>query len=186
MTQVMRRSQHVMAESARMPSEVDGRAFREAMSRVGAAVHVVTTGGPAGRGGATMTAVTSVSDSPPTVLVCINRTGRLNQILRANGVFCVNTLVTGDEELAGVFAGVGGLDHEERFSVGTWTTEKTGAPVLAGARMALDCRVSEISEVGSHTVVFGVVEAVRLGEAHPALLYIDRSYRVLPPLEAEG
>lgn len=184
MTQAMRTPTHSVVETP--AAAIDPRSFREAMSRVGAAVHVVTTGGPAGRGGATMTAVTSVSDAPPTVLICINRTGRLNAVLRANGVFCINTLVEGDEDLAGVFAGVGGLDHEDRFATGIWQTAATGAPVLAGARMALDCRVSEISEIGSHTVVFGVVEAVHLGPTHPALLYIDRAYRVLPHLEDEA
>src|SRR6266850_752518 len=48
-------------------------AFREAMSRLGAAVHVITTAGPGGKTGATATAVCSVSDTPPTLLVCINR-----------------------------------------------------------------------------------------------------------------
>ena len=156
------------------------------MSRVAAAVHVITTGGPAGRGGATMTAVTSVSDAPPTVLICLNRSGRLATLLRANGVFSVNTLVEGDEHLAGVFAGVGGLDHEARFGVGEWTVAATGAPVLAGARMAIDCRVSEIGDVGSHAVIFGVVESVHLGPVHPALIYLDRAYRVVPPLDGDA
>ena len=159
---------------------VDGEVFREAMSRIGAAVHVVTTAGVAGRAGATMTAVTSVSDAPPTLLVCINRGGRLNTVLRGNGVFAVNTLVAGDEDLAAVFAGKGGLDHEARFHHGNWSTGRLGTPVLAGARAVLECRVSEVSEVGSHLVVFGRVEAVRVGEARPALLYVDRGYRVLP------
>ena len=162
---------------------IDGDVFREAMSRIGAAVHVVTTAGVFGRAGATMTAVTSVSDTPPTVLVCINRNGRLNTVLRGNGVFCVNTLVAGDEDLASIFAGKGGLDHEARFDHGAWGIGSLGTPVLAGARAALECRVSEVSEVGSHTVVFGRVERVHLGKARAALLYVDRGYRVLPHIE---
>ncbi|NLH79295.1 MAG: flavin reductase [Phyllobacteriaceae bacterium] len=153
------------------------------MSRIVGAVHVIATDGPAGPGGATMTAVTSVTDAPPTVLVCLNRSGRLNAILRANGVFSVNTLVAGDEALAGVFAGVGGLDHPERFTHGQWTHGATGAPLLEGARATLDCRISECVDVGSHTVFFGVVEAVALGEARPALVYVDRGYRVIPNAE---
>jgi len=170
-------------DTAVPPQAVDGDAFREAMSRIGAAVHIVTTAGPAGRAGATMTAVTSVSDAPPTVLVCINRSGRLNTVLRGNGVFCVNTLVAGDEELAGVFAGRGGLDHEARFGHGHWRAGRLGTPTLVGARAVLECRVSELTEVGSHTVVFGRVEAVHLHRSRAALLYLDRGYRVLPHLE---
>ena len=40
---------------------VDPAAFREAMSRLGAAVHVITTAGPAGKAGTTATAVCSVT-----------------------------------------------------------------------------------------------------------------------------
>lgn len=159
---------------------VTGADYRDAMSRIAGAVQVVASDGPAGRGGATMTAVTSVTDAPPTVLVCLNRASGFGAILRANGVFSVNTLVAGDEDLAGIFAGVGGIPHADRFAPDRWTRGTTGAPLLVGARAVLDCRITEVTEVGSHGVVFGRVEAVRVGEARPALLYVDRAYRVLP------
>ena len=44
-------------------TSVEPLVFREAMSRLGAAVHVVTTAGAAGKSGFTATAVCSVSDS---------------------------------------------------------------------------------------------------------------------------
>jgi flavin reductase (DIM6/NTAB) family NADH-FMN oxidoreductase RutF len=182
MTSVVKKMRAPIGTTMEVAPSLDGDLFREAMSRIGAAVHIVTTAGPLGRAGATMTAVTSVSDAPPTLLVCINRTGRLAAILRGNGVFCVNTLVEGDEGLAGIFAGKGGLDHEARFDHGVWATASTGAPVLVGARAALECRVSQVSEIGSHAVVFGEVEAVRLDRPRSPLLYVDRSYRTLPPL----
>src|SRR4249919_1070826 len=75
-----------------VPKSVAAGPFREAMSRYGAAVHVITTDGPAGKGGFTATAVCSVSDDPPTLLVCVNRKSQNGQILTANGVFCINTL----------------------------------------------------------------------------------------------
>src|ERR1700674_3446868 len=71
---------------------VEGPAFREAMSRLGAAVHVVTTDGPGGKGGFTATAVCALSDAPPMLLVCLNRRSRSTGPFHANGVFCVNTL----------------------------------------------------------------------------------------------
>src|SRR5258708_21219037 len=67
-------------------------AFREAMSRLGAAVHVVTTAGPGGKTGFTATAVCSVSDAPPTLLARLNRGNHSGPILPANQAFCVNTL----------------------------------------------------------------------------------------------
>src|SRR6202521_255362 len=151
--------------------------FREAMSRLGAAVHVVTTAGPGGKTGFTATAVCSVSDAPPTLLVCLSRKSQGGPMLRENKVFCVNTLGADCEALADVFAGRTGAMMAERFVAGVWSTMKSGAPVLASAVVAVDCRVLEIKAVASHNVIFGAVEDIRLGPAGPALVYHDRAYK---------
>lgn len=162
------------------PTEVNAvevAPFREAMSLYGAAVHVVTTDGPGGKTGFTATAVCSVSDAPPTLLVCLNRGSQGAPILKMNGVFCVNTLRAEDEVIANTFAGRTGAKLGERFNVGEWKTLVTGAPVLSTAIVSCDCRVVEITAVGSHNVIFGVVEAVAIGPAAPALVYHGRSYK---------
>ena len=151
--------------------------FRDAMCRLGAAVHVVTTAGPGGKTGFTATAVCSVSDAPPTLLVCLNRRSEGGPILRENKVFCVNTLGADCEALADVFAGRTGAAKAERFAVGRWSTLNTGAPVLAGAVVAFDCRVIEIRAVASHNVIFGAVVNIWLGAAGPALVYHNRAYK---------
>src|SRR6185436_2124155 len=94
--------------------------FREAMSRLGAAVHVITTAGPGGKAGATATAVSSVSDSPPTLLMCLNRRSNTNPSVVENGVFCVNTLGAADAEIADLFAGRTGIGGSDRFATGQW------------------------------------------------------------------
>ncbi len=151
--------------------------FREAMSRLGAAVHVVTTAGKAGKTGFTATAVCSVSDAPPTLLVCINRKSQNGPIIRENGVFCVNTLGADAEAIADMFAGRTGAKPEARFELGTWDVLATGAPALATAAVALDCRVVDVKAVASHYVIFGAVEAVRMGPGGPVLVYHDRAYK---------
>src|SRR6267142_7119695 len=82
---------------------VEPAAFREAMSRLGAAVHVITTAGPAGKAGTTATAVCSVSDAPPTLLMCLSRRSQTNPVVLQNGVFCVNTLGDSGAEVADIF-----------------------------------------------------------------------------------
>ena len=153
--------------------------FREAMSRYGTAVHVITTDGPAGKTGFTATAVSSVSDEPPSLLVCLNRKSQAAPILRENGVFCVNTLAASDEQLSNVFAGRTGAKLAERFSVGAWSKLSTGAPVLASSIVACDCRVSEIIAVASHHIIIGIVEGITLGAADPALVYHGRVYKTV-------
>ncbi|MGV3635265.1 MAG: flavin reductase [Pseudorhodoplanes sp.] len=151
--------------------------FREAMSRLGAAVHIITTSGAAGRAGFTATAVASVSDTPPTVLVCLNRKSQITPIMRENKVFCVNTLASSEEELANVFAGRTGVFMAERFMRGDWVKLETGAPVLTNAIAALDCRVLEMKSVATHDIYFGEVAAIRLANAEKALVYHARAYK---------
>jgi flavin reductase (DIM6/NTAB) family NADH-FMN oxidoreductase RutF len=158
-------------------SSVEAEAFREAMAKLGAAVHVVTSAGPGGKTGFTATAVCSVTDQPAMLLVCLNRRNHSAPVLSQNGVFCVNTLGAGESKLADIFAGRSGVHLEERFSVGEWITLKTGSPVLASAVVAFDCRTVEIKAVASHNVLFGAVEAVRLGPSGSALVYHDRLYK---------
>jgi flavin reductase len=147
------------------------------MSQLGAAVHVVTTAGPAGRAGVTATAVVSVSDQPATLLVCLNRRSQIAPILSENLTLCVNTLRAGADPLADVFAGRTKCTMAERFNTGSWSALATGAPMLTDAVVAFDCRVIEIKAVATHNVVFAGVVALRLGEPGPALVYHERAYK---------
>ncbi len=159
---------------------VDKQAYREAMARLGAAVSVITTAGPGGRAGFTASAVCSVTDTPPTLLVCTNRANDSYPALRANGVLCVNTLSAGHEAISSVFAGMTEHTMEGRFEFAAWEMLVTAAPVLQGAAVAFDCRIDQVVEVGTHDVFFCVVEAVRIGAVDEALIYFGRNYHRLP------
>lgn len=64
--------------------------FRDAMASLAAAVNIVTTAGHAGRCGITATAVCSVTDTPPSVMVCINANSAMNPVFQGNGRLCIN------------------------------------------------------------------------------------------------
>lgn len=160
-------------------SSSDGLLFREGMSRVAGAVHVVTTDGPSGRGGFTATAVTPVTDSPASLLVCVNTGSRSAQALLANRVFCVNTLAAADVELADIFAGRAGLQGPDRFSRGKWESLETGSPALTTSLVAFDCRISDARVVATHHVIIGEIIGIRLGEQKPPLVYQGRHYHEL-------
>ncbi|MBW8268891.1 flavin reductase [Caldovatus aquaticus] len=156
---------------------VPAEQFRDAMARLGAAVNVVTTGGPAGRGGLTASAVCSVTDDPPTLLVCMNRKASAHPLFKANGVLCVNTLSAAQRDVSDTFSGRTGLSGEQRFARGRWGRLVTGAPVLEGAVASFDCRIVDVVERGTHSVVFAEVEAIRQGDpGDEALIYYGRSY----------
>jgi flavin reductase len=155
---------------------VDKQEYRDAMARLGAAVNVITTDGPGGKAGFTASAVTSVTDTPPILLVCANRKNDSYPAMRENGVLCVNTLTPLQEELSPLFAGMTTHKDDERFGMHTWGTMETGAPVLDDAVAAFDCRITQVVEVGTHDVFFCSVEAVRIGSAHHGLIYYGRGY----------
>lgn len=165
--------------------EIDSRrqAFRNAMARLAAAVNVVVTNGPAGRCGLTATAVCSVSDDPPTLLVCINRDSALNAVFKTNGVVGVNVLSHEHEQTAKVFAGMTGVPMEERFDRAHWIEDvEAGLPVLRGALATLEGRVSQVAEVGTHSVLFIEIERIDTGPAGDALVYFERSFLSPQPI----
>lgn len=161
----------------------DAPAYREAMARVASAVHLVATDGPGGRAGFTASAVCSVSDAPPTLLVCLNRSASAYPAFRANDVLSVNTLSAAQQNLAEAFGGA--LPRAERFAAARWESLATGAPTLPGALAVFDCRIRERSSVGTHEILLCEVVALAVGpeQAEPgaSLLYAGRRYRTLPP-----
>ncbi len=160
---------------------VSKQIYREAMARLGAAVNVITTDGPGARAGFTASAVCSVTDTPPTLLVCANRTNDSYAAFKANGVLCVNVLTHGQLEISPIFAGMTEHTMEGRFAAAVWQTLATGAPVLEDAAVAFDCRITQTVEVGTHDVFICEVEAVRTGTLHEGLIYYGRGYhRVVP------
>jgi flavin reductase len=153
--------------------------FREAMSRVGASVHIVATDGPAGLGGITATTATSITLDPAMMLFCIHKTSPSAARMIENGVFCINALNPAHQPLADIFAGRSGLHLEERFASGEWTRLLTGAPVLRNAAASFDCDLVEAREAGTHFVMIGLVRAVAYGAEGDTLAYVHRGYKTL-------
>jgi cob(II)yrinic acid a,c-diamide reductase len=158
---------------------IDAAQFRQAMSQFAGAVHVLTTDGPAGRRGVTVSAACSVSDHPATLLVCLNRGHAHNAMFDQNGVFALNTLAAEHEPLSIAFSGKGHLPQEERFAMAHWDTLETGAPLLNGAAVAFDCRIVGAQDVATHRVLFGEVIGLRFGGNSRPLIYHSRSYHTL-------
>ncbi len=156
--------------------KIEPLAFRNAMSHFAEAVHIITTDGPAGRRGVTISAVCSVSDNPATMLVCLNRQHKFNHLFIENQVFALNTLSVGQQALSEVFSGKGDLSQQDRFGLGHWHTLQTGAPVLVDALASFDCRIIATHEIATHYVIYGKVTALNMGEPGRSLIYLNRSY----------
>lgn len=166
------------APEVEVPASAVGVAeFRAGMALLGAAVTVIATDGPGGRAGFTASAVCSVTDAPPTLLVCLNRSASVYPAFVANEALSVNVLAPRHERLSRLFGGRS--SSEERFAEGSWETLETGAPVLADASVAFDTRIQQRLPVGSHDILICRVAAVRRHPDVGGLVYFDRKYHHL-------
>jgi flavin reductase len=164
-------------EQSNLPAADLKSDFREAMSKLGAAVTIVTTDGPAGKAGFAATAVCSVSDAPPMMLVCLNKGSSAYAATVANGVLCINVLAAEHEPLSRLFGGK--TPVEERFAGASWSELATGAPALDGALVSIDCRIRTVADGNSHEVLICEVEAIRQQLAGNGLVYFKRRYHTL-------
>ena len=127
--------------------------FRVAMSRVAAAVHIVTTNGPAGLAGITATSVASITDDPPMMLFCINKTSPSAARMIENGVFCINTLAPSHEAIAEIFAGRTGHYLGDKFAGGESNqarNRRSGAQTRGRGVRLPSCRGKECHDPFCH------------------------------------
>ncbi|WP_454688084.1 flavin reductase [Achromobacter aloeverae] len=164
---------------------IDKASYRQAMSGLGAAVNVITSDGEAGRAGCTVSAVCSVTDDPPTLLVCINRASKNNAIIRENGNLCVNVLAGDQSHIAMQFA-TKDVPMDTRFASASWERLETGAPALVDSVAALDCAVISMNEVGTHTVFYCEIKALRSSPSRDGLMYFGRDFHRLRPPSQEA
>ncbi|EJF96012.1 flavin reductase [Bartonella taylorii] len=158
---------------------VSSQEYRDAMSHFAGAVHIVTTNGIKGRRGVTVSACCSLSDDPPTLLVCLMRHNLKNHLFMENGNFCVNSLAGKHRSLADIFSRSCNYTQNEHFSIAQWRTLQTGAPSLSSALASFDCRLICWHEHATHFVLIGEVVAINRNQEKDALMYLNREYHTL-------
>ncbi|MDG4648808.1 flavin reductase family protein [Roseibacterium sp. SDUM158017] len=153
-------------------------AFLEGMSRSAASVSVVTTDGPAGRGGVTVSAMTSISaeGARPTMLTCLNASSSALPLVLENGCFCINVLRTGQTEISDIFSSRLPAPGGDKFNVVETETMATGAPRIKSALVSFDCRLISAEKIGTHHICIGEVAAVKTAHEGEPLLYGLRKY----------
>ncbi|MDO4997915.1 MAG: 4-hydroxyphenylacetate 3-monooxygenase, reductase component [Neisseria sp.] len=161
----------------------DKQNFRNAMAACAAGVHVITTDGTAGRFGITMTAVSSVTDEPPTVMLCINKQSKILPALQENQALCVNVLAANQQDVAEHFAGMTQLTAEERFQYHIWHRGQNGQLQLEGALAHLHGKIAQQWAVGTHQVLLVELDEIAVHDgktvSEPALVYFRRRFAAL-------
>lgn len=168
-----------MTDSLVIPTLAD--AYRGGMRQLAAGVCLITSHDNQQPGGMIATAVTSVSAEPPTLLVCVNRSASMFELIQNSGHFCVNVLAADALPLVDIFSNP--ARRGERFATGEWLKDTQGSPVTAQALVAFECRLVNTVDWHTHAIFLGEVTGVihPHAEAQP-LVYLDRGFHQLRQL----
>jgi flavin reductase (DIM6/NTAB) family NADH-FMN oxidoreductase RutF len=159
-----------------MPLDPD--IFRLALRSWTTGVTIVTSVHENVQHGMTVSSFTSVSVTPPQILIAISHNTRTHHLITRSRIFGVTILASEQGEISDRFAGrvpdeLDRFDGLETFSL------ETGAPLLRGGLACVDCRVSSTLDSGGHTIFVGDVVAAQDFRTEDPLIYFNRQYRKL-------
>lgn len=150
--------------------------FREALSKFPSGVTIVTTADANRKPwGFTASAFTSVSQSPPQVLVCLDRSAECYPVFEAVTEFSVNILRSHHVSLAKLFATRGA----DKFGSGGFHWAGDKYPVLDDALATLFCKKAEMFDGGDHSIILGTVLSATTSDGQPAV-YFARQFHSIP------
>ena len=156
------------------------RQFRSVMRRLAGGVSIIT----AGRGdeitGMTVTSLTSLSATPPRLLVSVNRQASSFSQIERHRLFGVNILGSDQQELASRFSN-GKLKGKQRFEGTEWFVGSAGVPLLGSSLATIECQVEEIIERHSHGIMVGSLLSFDLSHRLSGLVYWNGQYVEIDP-----
>lgn len=155
--------------------------LKQAMRAYPQGVTVVTTQADDGPKGITVSSFTSVSLSPPLVLISIAKESKPHDLYRKAKGFAVNFLADDQKSVSDRFAGrTEALDMFEglKFKLGV-----TGSPIIDGVCAAIECKTWRVYEGGDHSLIIGEVVAAQAPSDKRPLVYYAQQYTTTEPPE---
>lgn len=156
------------------PPRLDPGHFRRVCGRFASGVTIVTAVDRNGaQRGMTASSFTSVSLSPPLILVCVGHATQIVHVFREAKYFGVNVLNESQRALSEQFAGSG-----DRFEGIPWRAGRTGVPLFPDVLATLECARVDCATQGDHDIVIGEVLHADFREGEP-LIHYGSQYRGL-------
>lgn len=154
--------------------------FRSIMRRLAGGVSVITVGRGDDITGMTVTSLTSLSATPPRLLVSINRNASSFALIERYRQFGINILGSDQHAIADRFSN-GRLKGPERFEGVAWTPGPSGVPQLSHSLATIECKVEEIIERHSHGIIVGSLLSFDLAPRLSGLVYWNGQYIEIDP-----
>lgn len=127
----------------------------------------------------TVSSITSLTDTPPSLLVCLHEAAQTHAVLREVDLFTVSILADHQQSVSECCSAES--EMADRFKVGNWCRQNnTQLPYLEDALAVFFCRVSQRTTYGTHMIVVGDIQSVMLSTEDLApLVYCRGEYRGL-------
>ena len=155
---------------------VEAELLRQAMRFWVTGVTVVTAVHQGVQHGMTVSSFTSVSLTPPQVLISLAQSARTHSLVSRSRSFGVSILSVEQQDIADRFAGRATEELDRLTGLETFTLV-TGTPIISGGLMHLDCRVLTTLGAGANTIFIGEVVAAQSIEDGNPLAYFNGEYR---------
>ncbi len=150
---------------------------RQLRGRLGSAVTLLTSGGPDGRTGLTVSSLLIAEGEPSRVVALVGEATDLWFAIEQSGSFVLHVLGVNDRPLSDRFAGLrpspgglfAGLDVEDT----PW------GPAVTALGTRAYCRLERSVETGFHRLTTGVIDEIDLDDLADPIVYYRGRYRLL-------
>lgn len=153
---------------------MDQQYYRHILSHFATGVTVVATRDPLGIYAMTVNSLTSLSLTPPLVMMAVDLKAHTRNGLHASQRFTVSILGESHSALSTQFAQK--MQPPDPFGGLPTFLTPSGIPVLSDALAYLDCRIETFYPGGDHEIVVGAVEDLGVLQPGNPLVFFQSQY----------
>jgi flavin reductase (DIM6/NTAB) family NADH-FMN oxidoreductase RutF len=152
--------------------------FRLGMRRLASGISVLSSQKNGVRYAMTASSVTSLSDNPASLLMCVNTNAGILSVLDKGQAFAVNVLGNHQQNVSNLCAQKDA--GEDRFNEGQWTRHPDfDLPYLEDSEVTFFCEVdNDTFKYGTHDIIVGRINEITLSDKPlDPLVYLDGAYK---------
>jgi flavin reductase (DIM6/NTAB) family NADH-FMN oxidoreductase RutF len=149
--------------------------FRSVVHRLAGGVSIITAGSGKHIAGLTVTSLSTLSSTPPRLMVSLDRTTSVFALIERYRLFGISVLDSDQQALATRFSQAGS-ERNQRFEEIEWLLATSGVPLLRRSLATIECEVEEIIERHSQGIVVGRLLGFNLSSRLSSLVYWNGDY----------
>lgn len=155
---------------------IDKKQFYAGMRKLPAAVSIISAIDEDNSHYAmTASSVTSLSDDPPSLLACVNKSAGLARVLKEGVMLSISVLGQSQVNISNACAST---DKSSALFEEDYWEQRNGLFYVRGAQVVFHCLIDKIIAYATHEIVLAnITSLTQNDEAHTPLVYYNAGYR---------